>query len=91
MTLLLANAVGTAATLCSISSFLPQVVKIARERDASSVSLRMYVITVVGFGLWSSYGLMIRSWPVLVSNLLALACAGAVLVMKLRFDRRRKA
>jgi MtN3 and saliva related transmembrane protein len=85
MSSLLANTVGTAAALCSIGSFLPQVVKIARERDASSVSLRMYVVTVIGFGLWTGYGVLIGSWPVAVSNILALACAGAVLGMKLRF------
>ena len=41
--------VGFAAALCSMTSFVPQIVKIWRERDASSVALRMYVITVTGF------------------------------------------
>ena len=40
-----------------MTSFLPQVIKIAREKDASSVSLRMYVVTVTGFALWIVYGL----------------------------------
>ncbi len=77
--------VGTAAAACSITSFLPQVFKIAREKDASSVSLRTCVVTVIGFVLWTGYGVMIGSWPVAASNVLALICAGAVLVMKLRF------
>jgi hypothetical protein len=33
---LVANAVGTAAALCSITSFAPQMIKIWKERDASS-------------------------------------------------------
>ena len=37
---LVANVVGTAAALCSIVSFAPQMIKIWKERDASSVSLR---------------------------------------------------
>ena len=86
MTHLFADGVGTAAAVCSITSFLPQLIKIAREKDASSVSLRTYVVTVAGFVLWIGYGLMIGSWPVAVSNMLALACAGAVLVMKVRYD-----
>ena len=43
------SAVGTAAALLSITSFAPQIVKIWREKDASSVSLRTYVVTVTGF------------------------------------------
>lgn len=82
---LLADGVGTAAAVCSITSFLPQVLKIAREKNAASVSLRTYVVTVAGFMLWIGYGVLIGSWPVAVSNTLALACAGAVLAMKLRY------
>lgn len=82
---ILINAVGTVAALCSMSSFLPQVLKIWRERDASSVSLRMYIVTVIGFTLWTGYGAMLGSWPLIASNLISLALSGAVLAMKLRF------
>jgi MtN3 and saliva related transmembrane protein len=84
----LVNVVGTAAALCSMSSFAPQIVKIWRERDASSVSLRMYLVTVAGFVLWTAYGMLIESWPVTVSNIICLAMSGAVLALKWRFSRR---
>lgn len=85
MTLNLVNLIGTVAAACSMASFAPQIVKIARERDAASVSLRMYAITVTGFGLWTSYGLMIRSWPVAGSNLICLLLSLIILVLKLRY------
>ncbi len=85
MSPLFVNAFGTLAALCSMSSFLPQVIKIARERDASSVSLRMYVVTVVGFSLWLAYGFMLGSWPLMASNAISLMLSGAVLVLKLRY------
>jgi len=83
----LANIVGTGAALCSMTSFGPQIVKIWRERDASSVSLRMYLVTVAGFVLWSVYGVLIGSWPVIASNVVCLAMSGAVLGLKWRFSR----
>jgi len=83
----LANIVGTGAALCSMTSFGPQIVKIWRERDASSVSLRMYLVTVTGFVLWSAYGVLIGSWPVIASNVVWLAMSGAVLGLKWRFSR----
>ena len=81
---LVVNGVGVAAALCSMASFLPQAVKIIRERDASSVSLRMYVVTVVGFSLWLGYGALLGSWPLMASNAVSLALAGLILVLKLR-------
>jgi MtN3 and saliva related transmembrane protein len=83
----LADIVGTGAALCSMTSFGPQIVKIWRERDASSVSLRMYLVTVTGFVLWSVYGVLIGSWPVIASNIVCLAMSGAVLGLKWRFSR----
>jgi MtN3 and saliva related transmembrane protein len=76
--------IGGAAALCSMASFAPQVVKILRERDASGVSLRMYVITVLGFALWSVYGALLRSWPLVASNMVCLALSGLILALKLR-------
>ncbi|MDB5425012.1 MAG: hypothetical protein JWQ29_2428 [Phenylobacterium sp.] len=83
----IANIVGTGAALCSMTSFVPQIVKIWRERDASSVSLRMYLVTVTGFVLWTVYGVLIGSWPVVASNVVCLAMSAAVLALKWRFSR----
>ena len=85
---LLASAVGTTAALLSITSFAPQIVKIWREKDASSVSLRTYVVTVVGFACWIAYGVMIEAWPIIASNTACLLMSGAVLILKWRFDRK---
>ena len=83
---LIANIVGTAAALCSMASFVPQILKIHRERDASSVSLRMYAVTVTGFSLWTTYGLMTGSWPVTASNIVCLILSAIILVQKARYS-----
>jgi MtN3 and saliva related transmembrane protein len=85
---IVADAVGTVAALCSMTSFAPQIVKIWRDRDAAEISLSMYLVTVAGFSLWSGYGLLIGSWPVTVSNIICLVMSGAVLALKWRFSRR---
>lgn len=85
---LVANIVGSAAALCSITSFAPQMIKIWKDRDASSVSLKTYTLTVTCFILWVVYGVMTRAWPVTIANACALVMASGVLMMKWRFRDR---
>jgi MtN3 and saliva related transmembrane protein len=82
------DTVGVGAAVCSMTSFAPQLVKLWRERDASQISLRMYLVTVTGFVLWTAYGVLIGRWPVVASNIVCLAMSAAVLILKLRFDRK---
>jgi MtN3 and saliva related transmembrane protein len=83
----LVNAVGTAAGLCSMASFVPQLIKMVRERDAEGVSLRTYMVTVTGFVLWIAYGLLLGSWPVALSNSVSLVLSAAILILKWRLER----
>jgi MtN3 and saliva related transmembrane protein len=82
---LLINVIGTGAALCTITSFVPQIIKIIRERDASSVSLRMYALTVSAFSLWTIYGVMLGAWPLVAANSVSLTLAATALVCKWRF------
>ena len=88
MSQLVANAVGVAAALCSITSFAPQMVKIWKERDASAVSLKTYSLTVTCFVLWTAYGVMTTAWPIIVANACALLMSAGVLAMKWKFRDR---
>ena len=81
----LINAVGFAAGLCGIVGFVPQLIKIIRDKDAREVSLAMYAITSIGFVLWVAYGVVNHSWPVIASNSVMLALAVTILVLKLKY------
>ena len=85
MSSLAANVVGSAAALCSITSFAPQMIKIWTTRDASAVSLKTYSLTVTCFVLWTAYGVMTKAWPIVIANACALVMASGVLAMKWRF------
>ncbi|MGQ3045014.1 MAG: SemiSWEET family sugar transporter, partial [Brevundimonas aurantiaca] len=61
-------------------------IKIWKEKDASSVSLKTYSLTVTCFVLWTTYGVMIGAWPITIANACALLMASGVLAMKWRFS-----
>lgn len=81
----LINAFGVVAGLCSIASFVPQIFKISRERQAQGVSLRMYAVTSVGFVCWTTYGALSGSWPVTLANAVCLVLVLTILALRLRF------
>ena len=83
MAIEISTLVGAVASLASITSFAPQAWKIVRTRDTSSLSSTAYGLTVVGFALWLTYGVMLGQWPLIVTNGICFALAGFILVMKL--------
>lgn len=80
----IAEFIGLAAATLTTGAYLPQVVKILRERDTRAISLWMYVMMTSGIVLWALYGVLIGSWPVMIGNGVVLVLAGLVLVMKLK-------
>jgi MtN3 and saliva related transmembrane protein len=76
--------VGYAAAVLTTVSFVPQVVKVFRERQAAGISAVMYALFTAGVALWLLYGLLIHSLPVTLANGVALGLAATVLTMKLR-------
>lgn len=82
---LVTNAVGVGAGLCSMASFVPQIAKILRERDAEAVSLHMFAVTCTAFALWTLFGFLQGSWPIVASNAVCLALAITIVALRLRF------
>lgn len=79
------NTIGVIAGVCSMTSFIPQIVKILRERSAAGVSLHMYAVTIVGFMCWTAFGVLTQSWPVALANAICLVLVTTILVLRLRF------
>ena len=82
---------GYAAAICTTLSFVPQVLRVWRTRSADDISAAMYVLFVAGLALWIAYGVLLRAWPIVIANTVTIALAGAILVLKWRFARRRRA
>ncbi len=81
---------ATVAGILSTSSFVPQVLKAWREGNTEAISKRMYIVTVSAFVLWTIYGFVIGSFPIIVFNILSLVLSATILVLKLRNRGRSK-
>jgi MtN3 and saliva related transmembrane protein len=71
---------ATLTTLC----WLPQMLKVIREKETRALSLPTTVAFTFGVALWLFYGLAIEDWPLIGSNAATLALMLPILAMKLR-------
>jgi len=83
--------IGSVAAACTTISFLPQLIRVYRLKSAHEISLVMFLVFSFGVFLWLLYGIFIRSFPVVVANACTLALSLAILALKIRYDRRRRA
>jgi MtN3 and saliva related transmembrane protein len=84
--MVLVDAVGYFAASCTTLAFLPQAVKVLRDKDTKSLSLGMYVLFTVGVGLWLAYGILKDDYVITLANAITIILSLAILVTKIRFD-----
>lgn len=73
-----------AGTLTTVS-FIPQVLKIYRRKDAKDLSLATFCIFSCGVFFWLAYGIMIKEWPVILANSITLVLISLIIAMKIRY------
>lgn len=81
----LTDLIGTLAAILTTISFLPQALHTFRTKDVRGISLGMYSAFTLGVAMWLIYGLLLGAWPVVIANVVTLALASTILVMKLRY------
>lgn len=76
---------GYVAAVMTTLSFVPQAARTIKTRDTRGISLGMYVVFTVGIAFWFAYGIVLMSWPMIISNLVTFGLAATILGMKLRY------
>ncbi len=77
-----AETLGFAAATISTLCWFPQSIRTLRTRDTSSISLVSQSAYTGAIVLWAVYGVMIASWPLILSNVIQLFPLTAVLWIK---------
>ena len=76
--------IGYAAAFLTTVAFLPQALHTIRTRDTKGISLGMYLVFTLGVVCWFGYGLVLESWPMILSNAVTFVISITILAMKLR-------
>ena len=84
------TALGLVASACTMSAFVPQVVKTYRSGSVADLSASTYALLTSGAVLWLAYGLFIGDVPIVLTNAVTLALLLAVDVQILTHHRRSR-
>lgn len=84
MSSLMVETTGALAAVLTTLCWVPQAMKILRDRETRAISLPATTLSAAGVLLWLVYGLAIADAPLIGSSTATLALTGAVLALKIR-------
>lgn len=87
---MLTTIIGVLASICTTTSYIPQLRKAWISGQTDDLSLRMLGCLAVGIALWVLYGIRQSDLVIIVSNSISLAFLCAIITLKLHRDRRTR-
>lgn len=81
----LASIIGPVASVVTVTSFIPQVIKAWKSRSAKDLSYGMVGLLLLSGGLWAAYGVIISDTPVILTNIAVAALNLAILTAKIKY------
>jgi MtN3 and saliva related transmembrane protein len=81
----LVQSIGALAAALTTLCWVPQALKIVRERETRAISLPGTLLSATGILLWLVYGLALADTPLIASSAVTLAITAAILALKIRY------
>jgi MtN3 and saliva related transmembrane protein len=83
-----AEHMGFVAGILTTISFVPQVIRVYRNKSGRDVSAWMMLLMAVGTMLWLIYGIMIGGMPLVAANSVTFTLVVIIFILKLYYARR---
>jgi len=80
----LVETIGALAAAVTTLCWVPQALKIIRDRETRAISLPGMMLCVLGVLLWLVYGVAIADPPLIGSSAATLAITATILALKIR-------
>ena len=80
--------IGTIGAILTTASFVPQVYKTFKSKAIDGISLSMYSVFLLGVIFWLIYGVMIRSFSIILANSVTLILIIMIITMRIAYKKR---
>jgi MtN3 and saliva related transmembrane protein len=78
--------IGYIAGSLTTISFVPQVIRTWKLKETKDFSLVMLLLFAAGMLLWTTYGIWIKSTPIIVANIVTFGLVLILLWMKVKYQ-----
>jgi len=78
---------GLFAGVITSAGMIPQLLKTYKTKEAEELSFKMFVIYMVGFSLWITYGFLKSDIPIVATNFVSIGLNTTLLVMKIKYGK----
>jgi len=82
-TVLIGYMAGTLTTV----SFLPQVIRSYTTRSTRDISFKMLILFGAGMLLWTIYGILVNSLPIIAANVITFVLVVVLVAMKVHYNK----
>ncbi len=79
--------IGMLAATLTMFSFIPQIIKVLKNKSAKDVSLITILQLSLGVSLWIAYGIHLKNFIIIVANTITLITLIALLYFYFSFGR----
>ena len=79
------NMIGMLAGALTSVAAVPQLIKTLRTRHARDISVWQPLLLSLGLALWLIYGILIQNTPLILANIIPLACNVLLTILKLLY------
>ncbi|MFH1457935.1 MAG: SemiSWEET transporter [Candidatus Omnitrophota bacterium] len=79
--------IGTLAATLTMFSFIPQIIKVLKNRSAKDVSLTMILQLSLGVSLWIIYGFHLKDPIIIAANSVTLVSLVVLLLLYFNYGR----
>ncbi len=81
--------VGYIGSIISTVSFLPQVIKVYSTKQTRDISYSAFALFGTGNIIWTTYGVMTNSFPVIVANILIFILVMIIILLKFQYEKKK--
>ena len=77
---------GLLAGIVTSGAMMPQLVKTWKNKDVKALSVKMFIVYIVGFSMWITYGIIEKDTPIVATNALSIAMSAFMIYMKWKYN-----
>lgn len=76
---------GFVAGTVTALGMIPQLIKTWKTKKVDELSIKMFLLYILGFSMWITYGVIRSDVPIIVTNSLSITITAIMIFLKLKY------